>query len=334
LNVGAVTAILRALATMLLSFAILDPIFDRTFPHFERLRYNFSATYLSREAGELEGTKPILVLGDSVLWGYGVEERQTAVSLLHDRDPLWHNFAYAGGGPVNSLAMLRFLLHENVRPRLVVFNVNEKQFNVEDSAYQRLHPAVEDVAWQYLKPAERGALIPVLASTKDARADRTIARVWHFYGMRADVKDALFDDTDAAHRVEAIVERLSGTSADIVAAHRPTPSKFEGTYDLAPIARDNVAFHALLDIGTLLEQERIPALAVLTPTNHHLLHEYIDNPEYQHNLAIVRGALRGAGVRVLDVDGSFPAADFIDNDHLTPVGNVKLAQLIENAQKT
>jgi hypothetical protein len=332
--VGAVASIFRSLAVTIVLFAIFDVIFDLTFPHFERLRYNFSAAYLSREARALANTAPIIVLGDSVLWGFGVRESQTAVSLLHDRDPRWHNLAYAGGGPVNTLAMLRFLLHAGIRPQLVVFNVNEKQFNVEDSAYQRLHPAVEEVAWADLDQAERAPLVHVLASTTDARIDRMLSHLWHFYGMRADVKDVLFNDTDLAHEVEGSIERLSGAAADLDAAHRPTPEKFEGTYDLAPIAKDNISFNALLQIGTLLRHERLPALAILTPTNHRLLHEFIDDPEYGRNVAKVRDSLRGDGIRVLDVDAAFPADDFIDNDHLTVAGNRKLAELIERFQNT
>ena len=331
---GGVASIFRSLAVTILLFVLFDVIFDFTFPHFERLRYNFSAAYLSREARALANTAPIVVLGDSVLWGFGVRESQTAVALLHDGDPRWHNLAYAGGGPVNTLAMLRFLLHAGVKPQLVVFNVNEKQFNVEDSAYQRLHPAVEEVAWADLNPAERAPLIPVLAATNDARIDRMLSHVWHFYGMRADVKDAMFGDTDMAHEVEAAIERLSGAAADLDAAHRPTPEKFEGTYDLAPIGKDNISFNALLRIGALLRLERIPALAILTPTNHKLLHEFIDDPEYQRNVAKVRDSLRRDGIRVLDVDAAFPAVDFIDNDHLTVAGHRKLAQLIERMQKT
>ncbi len=330
----AVSPVIRAIAFAIVLFVAFDRIFDAFFPHFARLRYNFSAAYLKREARALQASRPIVVLGDSVLWGFGLEERQTAVSLLRARDPLWHNLAYAGGSPVNTLAMLRFLQTAGVHPRAVIFNVNQKQFNLEDSAYQKLHPAVEEAAWGALSQEERAALVPVLSATSDARIDRSLSRFWHFYGMRSDVRDALFNDSDAAHRIQAFVEKVSGAAIDIEAAHRPTAEKFEGTYDLSPIAQDNVAFVALLRIGKLLRSEHIPALAVLTPTNHLLLHDYIDSPAYRSNLGTVKKALERAGVRVLDLDARFPAADFIDNDHLTAIGNAKLARLLQAAENT
>jgi hypothetical protein len=38
--------------------------------------------------------------------------------------------------------------------------------------------------------------------------------------------------------------------------------------------------------------------------------------------------LERGGVRVIDLDRAFPATAFIDNDHLTAAGNVRLATLL------
>jgi hypothetical protein len=325
---------LQAIAVAIGLLFIFDRVFYTTFPHFSRLRYNFSSAYLAREIQDLRGQAPVIVLGDSVLWGFGIDETQTAAARIRAAHPDWHNLAYAGGSPVNTLAMVRLLLASGVRPRAIVFNVNEKTFNPEDSAYQKLHPAVEELAYRMLTPGERAELIPVLATGRDAKLDRWLARFWQFYGMRADVRDAIFKDSDAAHALDDIVERLSGASDEAAFAHRPTPDKFEGTYDLDPVDASNVSFDALEDLAGLLKTERIPALAILTPTNHRLLHEYIDVPPYQRNLTRIRRVLEFARIRVLDLDSRFPANEFIDNDHLTAPANATLAALIERAMKT
>ena len=75
----------------------------------------------------------------------------------------------------------------------------------------------------------------------------------------------------------------------------------------------------------LLARDHIPAIAILTPTNHTLLHEFIDVPEYEKNLAFTHKLLASGGVRVIDLDKAFKAAEFIDNDHLTAAGNQRLA---------
>ena len=148
------------------------------------------------------------------------------------------------------------------------------------------------------------------------------------YGMRADLRYALFGDVDAAHAFEAWIERRSGAAANIAAAHRPTPDRFEGTYDLSPIDASNVSMTFLGDTIALVRAEHVRAFAILTPTNHTLLHEYIDTPEYDRNLASVHRALAAGGVSVLDYDRRFGAPEFIDNDHLTAPGNRRLAALL------
>jgi hypothetical protein len=327
--VRAVVPVFRALAVTIAILIAVDAIFYLTFPHFTRLRYSFSEAYLAREASAIRAERPIVVLGDSVLWGFGVSERESAVGILGSRDAAWRNLAYVGGSPVNTLAMLRFLLHSGVLPREVVFNVNQKQFNVEDSAYQKLYPAVEEAAWTYTPTRERATLESVLQQTPDARIDRALSNVWHLYGMRPDLRDAIFGTSDAAHAIQDVVEHISGAEQEANASHRPTPDKFEGTYDLTPLAKGNVNFDALAEIGTILSKEHVPAVAILTPTNHRLLHDYIDVPDYARNLERTRSLLEHYGIRVLNLDARFPAGDFIDNDHLTVQGNAEFALILK-----
>ena len=327
-------SVFRALFFAAVSLFAFDLLFYAEFPRFDRLRYNFSSAYLRRSLAETTGTKPVVFLGDSVLWGYGVSESQAAVTIARAAHPDWKNYAFAGGSCANSLALLELLLHSGVRPRLVVFNVNEKTFNSEDSAYRKLHPAVEELAALLVPPALERHLEPTLETTLDARTDRAISRYWRFYGMRADVRDAVFRDTDAAHATLDLVERFSGAAASIDAMHRPTPDKFEGTYDMSPIEDDNVEMVATRELSLLLRSRKIPSIAVLTPTNHRLLHDYIDVPQYRANLTSVSRTLRKDGVHVLDLDATFPTSEFIDNDHLTVAGNRRLARILERAVGT
>jgi lysophospholipase L1-like esterase len=317
-----------AALTALLSLALVDAVFDRTFPHFARLADNFSPQYLSRAIGDVDGSS-VVYLGDSALWGYGLSSGEAAVTLLRKRGMPAENLSYEGGSPANTYAVLRLLLQAGVRPRAVVFNVNLKEFNEADSAYQKLYPGVERLAWPLLSTRQRALLVPTaLPPTIDSTIDADLGSFWKLYGMRADVRYALFGDVDAAHALEAWIERRSGAAARAAAAHRPTPDRFEGTYDLSPIDASNVSMAFLRDTIALVRADHLKAFAILTPTNHTLLHEYIDVPEYRKNLATVRRALEAGGIGVIDYDRSFRAAEFIDNDHLTASGNERLARLL------
>ena len=287
--------------------AALDVVVDRFFPRFERFSDNVSSAYLEREATALAKDPPeIVFLGDSVLWGYRLQADQSVVSLLGHTGVRGRNLSFEGGSPANTYAILRLLEAKGVRPKLVVFNVNQKEFNASDSAYQKLHPALEALAAPLLTADEKAKLLStVLGASFEARLDRAISARWRFYALRSDVREAIFSSVDAANALDDVVQTLSGAKARLAQMHRPTPDRFEGTYDLTPLDARNVSVMFLRKTADLLARARIPAIAILTPTNHVLLHEYIDSPAYQKNLAYVRKLLEQRGVRVIDLDRAF-----------------------------
>jgi hypothetical protein len=318
----------RTAATALLAFFALNLAFSAFFPMFPRLEDNFSEAYLAREVRALAAIRPIVVLGDSVLWGYRLPVEQAAVTQLRRRDARWVNLAYEGGSAANTFAMLRVLQRAGVAPRALVFNVNLKEFNSADSAYDKLYPGVERLAWPALSADERAKLEPVTAQTPDARLDRAVEALWPLYAMRADLREAIFSNSDAGHALQGAFEAWNGTAARKAAAHRPTPDKFEGTYDLSPLDETNTGVFFLKRTAQAARAARVPAFAILTPANHRLLHDYIDVPEYRAQLRFVTRLLHAYGVRVLDYDRAFAPDEFLDNDHLTAAGNAHLARLL------
>ena len=329
--------LLRALgATALVLFALLaalDAAVAAWFPRFDRLSANFSAAYLEREIQHLakeSSRSEIVVIGDSVLWGYKLPANESVTGQLRRSGLATRNLSFEGGSPANTYALLRLLLANGVRPRAVLFNVNQKEFNPSDSAYQKVHPSLDALAGRLLTPAERAQLLPTVDRTGiEAKLDGAISAHWRFYALRSDTREALFDQADAAHALDDAVQTASGAKARFEAAHRPTADRFEGTYDLSPLDEHNVSVIFLEKTVALLAHEQVPAVAILTPTNHTLLHEFIDVPQYRKNLAFVRAVLERDGVRVLDLDRNFATAEFIDNDHLTAQGNQHLAEILE-----
>ena len=329
--------LVRTIAIALAVFALLaaasDVVVQATLPSQTRLSANFSSAFLRLELARLR-TQPraTVVLGDSVLWGYDVSQHESAPALLAKRGLRIANFAYEGGSPINTYAMLRTMLASGVRPARVVFNVNQKTFNAADSAYSIVHPSVWELARSFVSPDDvRRMTTPRGAQSPEARLDRAVTNHWKLYALRADLRESLFGDVDAAHALDAMLERATGANARRVAAHVATTRDFEGTYDLTPLDETNVSVHFLKRTIALLAAAHVPALAILTPTNHTLLHAYVDAPEYDANLAYLRAMLVRGGVRVVDLDRAFAARDFFDNDHLTAAANVRFADSIARA---
>ncbi|HEY5257722.1 MAG TPA: hypothetical protein VIJ12_05020 [Candidatus Baltobacteraceae bacterium] len=300
-----------------------------------RLPEQFSAAYLQRYVGELRGRRPIVFLGDSVLWGYRLPADDAAASLLRHRFPNQPivNLSYEGGSSANTYFMLRYLLAGGVRPALVVFNVNSKETNSADSAYSRLHPSLEADVAPLLSASDRKLLTLQPPPTLALHLEYAVADVWQLYRYRTDLREALFGTDDAAGAARDWIQQLTGSANLQAQAHRPTPDKFLGTYDLAPLDRDNVDFTYLKRIAALLRAQRIPTVAFLTPTNHALLSDYIGVPEYGQKLQQLAEALREPNVTVFNWDRSMRTDEFLDNDHLTIEGNRRLATMLAPAMR-
>ena len=319
----------RCAVAFIATLAIADGLVRVFFPNLDRLVPNFSAAYLDRTIARIGDGRRLVVLGDSVLWGYRVRARESAVSIIAAAGVPTVNLAFEGGSLPNTYAVLRLMQRAGVRPRAVLFNVNLKEFNPADSAYETLYPAVETSVWSALTPAERRLLHRTQSDSFEARASAWLSRVWALYALRNDLRGAVFGEADAATAVAQHVNRLSGEAARAERMHAPTEDRFLGTYDLSALTGANVEVAYLRATVALLRRERIPGIAVFTPVNHELLHAFIDVPEYERQRRYVRAVLERDGVRVVDYDRAFEAADFFDNDHLTAQGNRKLAVMLE-----
>ncbi len=280
------------------------------FPHLARLTTDFSAAYLDRELRAYAAGPPRTVfLGDSVLWGYRLPPQEAAPSLLSARGCACANVAFKSASPANYYGIARLLVADRVRPSAVVIEINQQVFNPANSAYQTLHPAVAALASPYFTPADRALLGGANPPAAGEAGRRGLAALVPLYGMRADLRETLYGDPAAA----------------------PAPTVLEGLYDLSPLDETNVGVRFLARTLAVLRAERVPVVAFLTPTNHALMHDFIDVPEYRANLAYVRQVCERGGARVLDLDAAFPAALFFDNDHLTAAGQQRLAAVLAAA---
>jgi hypothetical protein len=292
-----------------------------------RLPTHFSSEYLQRYA-ENAGPGAVVVLGDSEMWGYGIRAAdgpvaQLASALQGDRVA---NFAYEAETPVNADFVLRYLLARNLRPRAVLVEINPASFNETAPAYDTLNAALAELCVPALvEPFDRDRLNAVVHPQDGAgeRLDRFVADHWLLYGLRVDVHQALFGDADLATALQRLIEPFL----------QPMPrgadsAAYAMMYDLTPLDASNVSYAYAEHLFTMLAARRIPALVVLPPVNHALLHLYIDNAAYAANLARVQRLARDRGLAVLNLDSRFAASDFIDNTHLNPIGSARLAQAI------
>ena len=313
------TPLLRSLATTAIVLAVAlaivaaeNVVIAAYVPHLGRLATDFSPAFLRREIDALSSRPADAVFfGDSVLWGYELHPSETAVSLLAARGCACTNLAFKSGNPPNDYALARIFHARGVRPRVVVLEVNQRVLSGADPEYRSLHPGVAALANAYLTGADRAVLdVPRANGGIGGALDDAAARASLLYATRSDIRDMLYPAADPP-------------------APRVTAAMFEGSYDLSPLTARNVGVRYLERTVSSLRADGIPVVAFLTPTNHTLLHEYIDSGSYDANGRFLQALLQRRGARVVDLDRAFPAQDFIDNDHLTAAGQRRLAASLE-----
>ena len=235
------------------------------------------------------------------------------------------NLSYEGGSIPNSEVILRMALRSGLRPSGIVLQVNVKEFNQADSAYRTLHPSLERAAAGILTLEDRRLLQLHAPTDLNAKLNQVAENVWRLYRFRSDLREQIFGTDDMASALANLATRLTGTAAAEDLVHRPTPDKFLGAYDLAPIDRQNVGMQFYRSLLRELCAAKIPTLVFLTPTNHVLLHDYIDVKEYDENLGRLMAVPHCAHATIINLDRLEPSNMFLDNDHLNRKGQRVLA---------
>ncbi len=279
----------------------------------ERLATDFSPAFLQRELHAVAAMPPqVVFLGDSVLWGFRLQPERGAISLLRSRGCACLNLAFKAGSPPNYDVMTRLMLAARLRPQKVVIEIDQKVFNAVDDSYAKLHPALAELGTSLLPPRDRLLLTVAPQTAQPQRTlDGVLDALWLPYALRSDVRETLSND-DAAPPL-----------------HVPTSGDLDSTYDLSALTPANVGVAFLIDTADTLRANHIPAVAFFTPTNHTLVGEYIDNPQYLERAAYLRALLEKRGIRVLDLDRAIAAPEFFDEVHLTAAGQRHLASLLE-----
>lgn len=275
-----------------------------------RLSSDFSAAALELRIRGLPKDAPqTVLLGDSALWGYGLPADATAAAMLTREGCRCINFSFKGSSPPNYYAIARLLTAAGAPVKMAVLEVNQATLSPGDAAYKTLSPGVAALATPLLSSADRDAIVLPASGERNA-FERLLASAWLVYGARADLRLAIDGDVD------------------VVPRRPPTADDFLGTYDLEPLREGNVGVHYLERTIDVFRSAGIPVAAFLTPTNHALLHEYIDVPAYRANEIFLTNLLERRGVAVVDLDRAFSARVFIDNAHLTAQGQALLAQAL------
>ncbi len=290
---------LTALGLFFLSNAAVGKLFPPT----SRLATNFSASELRRDLTSSQGQT--IFLGDSVLWGFLIKPDETAVDLLKAQGCACRNLAFKHGGPVNYYALARVIRATGIRPKAVVIEVNRQNFSPKSISYRALLRPVAELSLPYLTGDDRRELY-IPPETLRTALDRALDAISRLYAERVDIHVAVYGEDTKPFGPELLGQ----------------------LFDLPRLDRSNVGFRYLLTTVQSLRGAGIPVLAFLTPQNHAEIDPFVDRDVYRANTAAIEEELRLRGAQVVNLDSALSRNDFLDEEHLTPGGQRRLAALL------
>ena len=310
----AATAIAIALAAIILENAAIE----RFLPQPVRLTTDFSPTFLRRElASEQLAKADIVFLGDSVLWGYNVRPQDTAVAQLISDGCACINLSYKASSPPNYFALTRLMRVNRIKPRRVVLEVDQRVFQHANSAYATLHPAVAELSGPLLDDADRRALASEGPPANLLSPFQALATsLFTVYAMRSDIREMLYPQPDVIPIQKAAADELFAE------------------FDLTPLDERNAGVHYLIKAIDELRERGIYVAVFMTPTNHQLLHKYIDGPEYQANVDYLIHLAATHGAHVANFDRAFSNDDFYDSSHLKPLAQRRFASMLSSVTRS
>ena len=309
-------------------------------PHNFKLIYkDFPSTldYIQRNSGDYDYN--VFVIGDSVMYGAGVNPGQTVAAYLQDElDNLlpgravkvW-NLAIPGSEPGDMYFVLRRV--EHLQPDAVVVNFNMLFFG----------PAsVKDPVafnWLYLDDGLPRDALDTLESVYgrglDERVGDFLASRWKLYSYRDLFNAILFDKHPRDRFVEDVNRHMRGWGLNEQVPLPPDEQRQQKLNQLAfmyqskPIdERNNAAYGFTRAALQRLETLDVPAITVMTAQNEEFLGTMVNNPVFGANVEKVCGLIREHEVAFIDFYGRVPADLFADHVHLNPEGNAMMAREI------
>jgi len=301
----------------------------------------------------------VIMLGDSIVGGGACPKDQTMARhlerILRKAFPGQSIEVWNLGMGGSRAADIYFLLKQVIplKPDLVILNSNYRLFS-------KIYLGKKPMARPWLackleeEPSELLARIPgVKEEAVDPREEKVSGYIERFsalYAHRYDLKfyinQRLFGEPlpKVLERWEKLfrgwmtralggnVENKDNTEEVLFLPwnRKPVPDigELKAYYELTPFSPDNINLIFSKKISQLLDCTRTPALVFLSPENHTLAGQIINNPLYEENLSRIGQVFSGHTFVCRNYDRAIEDRYFADKDHLTGEGNRVFAGIL------
>jgi len=298
--------------------------------------------------------RKIVVLGDSVMAAHGLPYWATTSGLLaqhwrrHDSQGRTrvYDLAMDASRPGDEFAVLFKVIAAH--PDIVVIEMNVQMFSRAQAeeipfSYPYLHRVVQQL------PAYQAAAKRLRLPETDPREDaisHAAQGAWALYRYRELLDGLLIGG--------APLERLRGAPPVPIAVLAEPTSLYPGVFVPWYDRHDVAYFHSQMgqayvdtpfdaypnpslffadQIVRYLNGHHVRAVVFLTPVNHGLIDPVVAPAAYAAHVQRLNRIFEGQSFVYLNAQAALPDRFFLDDDHLTPMGHVRLADALYQAMR-
>lgn len=276
----------------------------------------------------------VVIIGDSYLWGTGVNPNQLASeqlkTMLAAQYPDLHvwNVALPASHAADVYAMIKTILP--MKPTALIVNTNYYFFTIPED---RNHMTQKWMLPTLAEEAEYDSLLDALQINAFEMKTKTFLQsIIPIYRHKEEVNLKLLGHTTGQDYITAQIARVYATlkrySPIALPAGERTYESYRDFYDPHIITEDQINVIYAKKIAQLLDQADVPTYLFSTPQNPNALGPLIENDIFDSNMQMIDEIYSGQRFHYENLHGQIDPKLQMDNIHLTPAGHTYMAELL------
>lgn len=283
---------------------------------------------------ETDPNPKVFIIGDSFLWGTGVQPDDLASEklkkMIQDEYPDLHiwNIALPASHAADVYAMIKTILP--MEPVALIVNTNYYFFSVPEElnhmTQKWMLPILADEP-EYGQLIKALQLRPIEMKTKSV-----LQSILPIYRYKDEINLKVLKHTTGQDFITAQIAKvyawLYRHSPIALPAGQRTEETYRNFYDPHIITEDQINVIYAKKIADLLDQSGVPTYLFSTPQNPNELGSLINNDIFDANMALIDRIYSNRSFYYENLHGVIDPSLQRDNIHLTPEGHTVMAELL------
>lgn len=282
----------------------------------------------------------IVVLGDSFVWGTGVDEKETFSERLEQyiskKTGSKHYNVYNLGIPASNAADVYAVLKKvgPLKPDLIIVNTNYFFFSVSERLVHMNYPWLVE---NFKNEPEKDKLINSLnIMTPEFRIGELVRRAIPLYRYREEINIKLLGTNKPQNKFSDILNSLvlkGRWTLGLEKNWKPKIGKESGeklawAYSPDPVTPQRANYVFSDKIAAYLKKNNLNAVILLTPHNNNVVGKYMEAEGFKKNSKVIKNIFTQKDLPFFEYEDRLDDRYHADHIHLTSEGSKVFAELL------